>query len=161
MLKTKLKLLFLARNGVKRAEILKKDKVFYHMGEHCYWHPRNIPNETYLQNIHNNVVAADVTFLTHDVMVWMFNYSGGCPKMKNQKDGHSKYGDESRLSTPDIASFEDEKSILGWSGGVCPKIKNEKGNSSKYSGERNLGTPDMASIKNEKSIFGQSGGRLS
>lgn len=77
-LKTKLKLLLLARNGVKRAEILKKDKVFYHMGEHCYWHPWNIPNETYLLNIHNNVaVAANVTFLTHDVMDWMFNYSGG------------------------------------------------------------------------------------
>lgn len=76
-LRIKLKLL-LARNGVKRAEILKNDKVFYHMGEHCYWHPWNIPNETYLLNIHNNVaVAANVTFLTHDVMEWVFNYSEG------------------------------------------------------------------------------------
>lgn len=64
----KIKLLF-ARNGVKRAEIIKNNNIFYNMGEHCYWHPWNIPNETYLLNIHNNVaVAANVTFLTHDVM---------------------------------------------------------------------------------------------
>lgn len=48
------------------------------MGEHCYWHPWNIPNETYLLNIHDNVaVAANVAFLTHDVMEWIFNYQGG------------------------------------------------------------------------------------
>ena len=76
-MKIKIKLL-LARNGVKRAEILKKENVFYHMGEHCYWHSWNIPNETYCLNIHNNVaVAANVTFLTHDVMEWIFNYSSG------------------------------------------------------------------------------------
>ena len=70
--------LWLCRNGVKRAEYLKKNKVFYAMGEHCYWHPTKIPNETYLLNIHNNVVvAANVTFLTHDVMEYMFNYIGG------------------------------------------------------------------------------------
>lgn len=65
-------------NVVKRAEILKKENIFYHFGEHCYWHPCNIPNETYLVNIHNNVaVAANVTFITHDVMEWIFNYHQG------------------------------------------------------------------------------------
>lgn len=74
----------LARNGVKRAEILKKENIFYHFGEHCYWHPWNIPNETYLLNIHNNVaVAANVTFITHDVMEWIFNYHSGGEYLNN------------------------------------------------------------------------------
>lgn len=42
---------------------------------------------------------------------------GDCPKMKNPKDSHSKYGIESRLSTLDVASSESENSIFGQSGG--------------------------------------------
>lgn len=67
--------LWLKRNGVQRAEFLKKNRVFYEMGEHCYWHPRNIPSEPYLLKIHNNVVVASgVSFHTHDVMEYMFDY---------------------------------------------------------------------------------------
>lgn len=44
------------------------------MGVNNYFHPWKIPYEGYLVNIHNNVyVAANVTFLTHDVMDGMFN----------------------------------------------------------------------------------------
>lgn len=71
-----LKLLFCG-NGVKRAKFIKKHDVFYAMGEHCYWHSAKIPNETYLMNIHNNVVvAANVTFLTHDLIEFIFNDMG-------------------------------------------------------------------------------------
>lgn len=42
---------------------------------------------------------------------------GACPKMKNQKDGHSKYGTDNRFDTLDLASSEAEKSIFGQSGG--------------------------------------------
>jgi len=67
--------LLLTRGGVRRAEIIKKKQLFYGMGEHCYWHPWNIPNETYLLKLHNNVaVAANVSFFTHDVMEYVFNY---------------------------------------------------------------------------------------
>lgn len=70
--------MLLCCNGVKRAEFLKENKVFYSMGDHCYWHPTKIPVENYLMNIHDNVVvAANVTFLTHDVMEYMFNYIDG------------------------------------------------------------------------------------
>jgi len=44
-------------------------------------------------------------------------WGGGCPKMKNQKDGHSKYGADSRFDTLDLALGEAEKSIFGQSGG--------------------------------------------
>lgn len=37
--------------------------------------------------------------------------------MKNQKDGHSKYGADSRFDTLDLASSGAEKSIFGQSGG--------------------------------------------
>lgn len=71
-----LKLMF-QKNGMKRAEYIKKHKLFYGMGEHCYWHPYKIPHEGYLMNVHNNVcVAANVTFITHDVMEYMFRYRG-------------------------------------------------------------------------------------
>lgn len=75
--------LMLCRDGVQRADFLHKNKVFYALGEHCYWHPRNIHSEPYLMNIHNNVtVAANVTFITHDIMEYMFNY---------MDEGYSQY----------------------------------------------------------------------
>jgi len=67
--------LLLRRNGVSRAKYLKEKHVFYEMGDHCYWHPNTIPNETYLLRIGNNVcVAARVNFVTHDIMEYMLNY---------------------------------------------------------------------------------------
>lgn len=70
--------LYLKRNGTQRAEFLKQNNVFFGMGKHCYWHPRTIPREPYLLRLHNNVVvAAGVSFHTHDVMEYMFNYMHG------------------------------------------------------------------------------------
>lgn len=70
--------LLLRRNGIARAEFIRSNNIFHKMGEHCYWHPIKLPHETYLISIHNNVtVAANVTFLTHDIMEYMFNYSNG------------------------------------------------------------------------------------
>lgn len=55
---------------------MKKNTVFYSIGEHCYWQPRKIPSEPYLLSIHNNVIiTSNVTFLTHDIMEYMFTYS--------------------------------------------------------------------------------------
>lgn len=67
--------LLLKKDGVSRAKYLKKRKIFFNMGEHCYWHPFKIPSEPYLLNLHNNVVvASNVTFATHDIIDYMLNY---------------------------------------------------------------------------------------
>ena len=64
----------LLRDGFKRAEYLKKKHTFAHMGDKCFWQPRNIPPEAELIRIGNNVViASEVLFVNHDVMNIMFN----------------------------------------------------------------------------------------
>lgn len=56
-------------NNRKRTAYLKKKSIFAEFGEDCYYCSRKIPEEPYMVKIHNNVViAADVTFITHDVM---------------------------------------------------------------------------------------------
>lgn len=81
--------LFLCRNGVKRAEYIKKHNLFYHMGEHCYWFPYKIPNEGFLMNIHDNVyVASDCTFYTHDVMNSMLKY---LPENRSGGERYTQY----------------------------------------------------------------------
>lgn len=70
--------LFTIRSGFKRAEYIKKHNVFHHIGEGCYYHPWQIPRESYLMEFGNNViVAAKVTFITHDVVGLM---------LKNRKE---------------------------------------------------------------------------
>lgn len=62
-----------ARTGVKRAEILKKDKILGGMGENCWWEPFKIPSEPDLVFIGNNVnVATEVKFINHDLTSKMF-----------------------------------------------------------------------------------------
>ena len=79
--------LYLKKNGTQRAGFLKPNNVFFGMGEHCYWHPRTIPSEPYLLRLHNNVVvAAGVSFHTHDVMEYMFNYIQGGGNISNILD---------------------------------------------------------------------------
>lgn len=64
----------LMKNGFKRAEYLRKTKVFAQMGQNCFWQPRNIPPEAKLIRIHDNVVvASEVLFVNHDVMHHVFN----------------------------------------------------------------------------------------
>lgn len=58
---------FLMKNGVKRAEYLKKNNILKSMGENCLYQPYKIPMDPQLIKIHNNVyIAANVTFVTHD-----------------------------------------------------------------------------------------------
>lgn len=52
-----------------RTTVLKKANVFAQLGEHCIYGTRKIPEEPYMIKIHNNVViAANVNFVTHDVL---------------------------------------------------------------------------------------------
>ena len=53
----------------KRTEYLAKKKIFAEFGENCYYCSRRIPEEPYMVRIHNNVVvAANVNFITHDII---------------------------------------------------------------------------------------------
>lgn len=78
--------LLLKKNGDRRAEYLKKHKVFYSQGENCYFHPYIIPTEPHLIAMHNNVVvAANVKFITHDILCHMFNNSPNLKDKANYK----------------------------------------------------------------------------
>ena len=68
--------LFLLKSGIKRAKYLKEHKIFYSMGENCYYHPSIITTEPYLVKFGNNVsVASGVKFITHDIMGYMIDKS--------------------------------------------------------------------------------------
>ena len=63
------------RDGWKKAEWLKKHKVFHHIGEHCYYTPNLLPAEPFLVCLHNNVViSAGTRLITHSVVSSVFNY---------------------------------------------------------------------------------------
>ena len=56
-------------NNHKRTSFLKKSGVFAGFGNDCYYCCRKIPEEPYMVKLHNNVViAANVNFITHDVI---------------------------------------------------------------------------------------------
>ncbi len=55
-------------NAYKNAEYIRKKKIFYHMGEGCFYHPRKLPTEPVLVSLGDNVwVASGVRFVTHDM----------------------------------------------------------------------------------------------
>ncbi|EHA0993354.1 acyltransferase [Clostridium perfringens] len=81
-------MMYLIPSPQKRTEWLKKKKVFYNMGNNCYYHTRDIPSEPYLLNIHNNVrIAANVRFITHDTISLVID---NIPKYY-EKNGRMKY----------------------------------------------------------------------
>ena len=56
-------------SGQKRTKYLEKSGLFAGFGKDCFFCTRVIPSEPYMIKIHNNVViAANVTFITHDIM---------------------------------------------------------------------------------------------
>ena len=73
---TELKVLILSRgNPRKRADILRKLKIFHNMGEHCLFQPIKLPSEPNLVSIGNNCnIAAGVVFVTHDVIHSMLRF---------------------------------------------------------------------------------------
>lgn len=82
----KIRLLF-SSSGWKRAEYLKKNKVFFEMGDNCYYHTRDLPAEPFLVKLHNDVrIAAGVRLITHDIASYMINGMG-----KYEKIGKAHY----------------------------------------------------------------------
>lgn len=62
------------RSAHKRAEYLRKHNVFAHIGENCDVMFRKVPLYPQLISLGNNVwIAANVTFVTHDVIHYMLN----------------------------------------------------------------------------------------
>lgn len=80
MIKYKIQRLFamvsclLFRDGNKKADYLRKSKLFKYFGKDVFWYPRVLPAEMYRVEIHNNVViATDVYFCTHDIAFLVLN----------------------------------------------------------------------------------------
>ena len=66
--------MLITRDGWKKAEWMKKHKIFYHIGEHCYYHPNALPAEPSLVYLHDNVViSTGVRLITHSAMSCVFN----------------------------------------------------------------------------------------
>lgn len=66
--------LLLRQSGQKRAEYLKRQDVFFHMGSNCMMMLRKVPLYPKLISIGDNVwVASNVLLVTHDVIHRMLN----------------------------------------------------------------------------------------
>ena len=65
--------MLITRDGWKKAECMKKHKIFYHIGEHCYYHPYILPAEPSLVYLHDNVViSTGVRLVTHSAAWCVF-----------------------------------------------------------------------------------------
>lgn len=54
--------------------IKKHSNLFRHVGEKVVWQPRKFPYQPQFISIGNNVkIAANVSFITHDIISWMLN----------------------------------------------------------------------------------------
>lgn len=74
--------------GYARAEYLKKKQYFKSIGEHCYLQPWNFGTEPEMISFGDNVhVASGVTFVNHDITVFMLRY------MEPETKFHARVGD--------------------------------------------------------------------
>ena len=82
-----------ARGGYKRAEYLKRKHYFKNQGNHCYLQPWNYGTEPDMISFGDNVhVATKVTFINHDISVFMLRYMEPEQKFKARK-GEIDIGD--------------------------------------------------------------------
>lgn len=69
---------FLLPLSSSRAKYIKKHNVFASCGKNLFWQPRKLPSDPKCIKIHDNVViAADVTFINHDVIYILLNQMSG------------------------------------------------------------------------------------
>ena len=79
--------------GYKRAEYLKRKHYFKNQGNHCYLQPWNYGTEPDMISFGDNVhVATKVTFINHDISVFMLRYMEPEQKFKARK-GEIDIGD--------------------------------------------------------------------
>lgn len=67
-------MMIIIRNGWKKADFLKKKKIFYKIGDNCSYSTNILPAEPFLVSIHNNVIiSAGVRLITHSAAHVVFN----------------------------------------------------------------------------------------
>lgn len=72
---------FIIPSAEKRSKLLKKKNYFYEMGENVHFQPRKLPADPKFIKFHNNiVVAAGVSFITHDVINRMLSHLSDTPE---------------------------------------------------------------------------------
>lgn len=65
------------RDGYSHAEYLKKYSVFHSIGDNCYFRPYDCPADAKSIRFGNNVrIASHVSFICHDLINQMLNFSG-------------------------------------------------------------------------------------
>lgn len=66
--------LLIISDPIKKANWLRKHKIFHYIGNQVYYKTALLPAEPFLVAIHNNVyIAADVRFVTHSLTSTVFN----------------------------------------------------------------------------------------
>lgn len=74
-------------SAAKRSEWLVKHSFLYSIGDNVHWQPRKLPADPKFIKLHNNIsIASDVTFITHDIIHFVFN------KMDNSNTYESHLG---------------------------------------------------------------------
>lgn len=62
------------RNGWKKANFIKRNRLFHSIGENCFYQSNILPAEPFLVTLHNNVViSAGVRLITHSAAHTVFN----------------------------------------------------------------------------------------
>ena len=75
----KLYFFLLPTSGLRSRYVKKHQHLFHNIGDGIFFQPRNFPSDPELISIGNNVkIAADVTFINHDVVSYMLNTKFNC-----------------------------------------------------------------------------------
>lgn len=79
--------------GMRSRYVQKHKNLFHHIGEKVMWQPRKFPADPELISLGNNVkLAANVSFVNHDILYGLFNDKYGTHKFKKYQ-GCIKIGD--------------------------------------------------------------------
>lgn len=107
--------ILLEGDGYKRAEYLKKQKMFGLFGEKIYWYPRNLPSDPEYIYLHNNIkIATGVYFCTHDIMELMFNDDSKCIESLQSTTDNSEFSrHKSRIEVFDNVFLGANAMIMG------------------------------------------------
>lgn len=77
-------LFFCIPSSSKRAKYIYKHNIFAECGENLFFQPRKLPADPKFIKFHNNVVvAADVTFVCHDVMYILYRNMKNKPMVQH------------------------------------------------------------------------------
>lgn len=79
-----LKTIFRRKDGVWRADYIRRHHIFHHMGKQCHFEPTSLPSDSWLVSVHDRVsIACGVTFINHDIFSNFLNVN---PRYCNHKD---------------------------------------------------------------------------